>query len=82
MSDENTDALSDQINDALDADDAPAPTSFPSVMSFRAESEEIAPEESRYILVAHKNCFPDNNVFTYAELRELLATGTQVSVKK
>ena len=52
------------------------------MMSFRAESEEVAPEESRYILVAHKNCFPDKNIFTYAELKELLAAGTQVSVKK
>lgn len=79
---EATDALSDQINDAMEADEAPVPTSFPSMMSFRAESEEIPPEESRYILVAHKNCFPEKNIFSYEELRTLLTQGIQVSVKK
>lgn len=79
---EATDALSDQINAAMDEDESPIPTSFPSMMSFRAESEEIPPEESRYILVAHKNCFPEKNIFSYAELRVLLTEGIQISIKK
>lgn len=82
MAEEEFDALGEQINEALEADSQPSPPQFPAFMSFSAEHTEIPPEESRYILVAHKNCFPEKNIFSYEELKDLLQRGIQVTVKK
>lgn len=76
--------LEEQIQKQIaDKQNAPSVPGFPKFVAFRAESEEIPPQESRYIVVGFKNFFPEKNIYSWDEIQELPSKyGVQVSVKK
>lgn len=76
------DALDAQIKATLENELPPPAVRSSAKVQFRAENEELAPQDTRYVVVAHQNYFPDKNIYTWDEIKDLFSEGIQVAVKK
>jgi len=75
-------ALGAQIEETLRTDSSSPVARSSAKVQFRAENEELPPQDTRYVVTAFQNHFPEKNVYSWAEIQSLFEAGVQVAVKK